>query len=69
MNYYKVSYSNYNFANVELAVMAETENDAIEQVKVHEENRRIEDVKSIKITKEQYFSYEQTTGRFEEIRF
>lgn len=69
MNYYKVNYSNYNFANVELAVMAETEKEAIQQVKNHEGNRRVEDAKATGITKEQYLSYEQTTGRFEEIRF
>lgn len=69
MNYYKVNYSNYSFANVELAVMAETENEAIEQVKNHEAGRRVEDAKATEITIVQYFGYEQTTGRFEEIRF
>ena len=69
MKYYKVNYSNYNFANVELSVMAESENEAIEKVKNHEGNRKVENAKATEITKEQYFGYEQTTGRFEEIRF
>ena len=69
MNYYKVTYSNYNFRTATLGVKAENEKEALKSAKYYANNERFENAKVVEITEGEYLSFEQEAYKQEEIRF